>query len=77
MVDVLVGYDPKDPHTAAAAVAGPPLGGSYTTNLSETALSKARIGVLDSVFGLEPSSDCAGVNKVIRDTHSKFKAERL
>lgn len=73
MLDVLAGYDPKDPYTAAASIAGPPTDGSYAANLSETVLSNARIGVLNSVFGPESSPECASVNKVIRTTLSQFK----
>ena len=72
MLDILVGYDPNDPYTATAAIAGPPKGGSYAANLSETVLSKARIGVLNSVFGPESNSESASVNKVIRNALSQF-----
>ena len=73
MLDVLAGYDPKDPYAAAAWIAGPPTGGSYAANLSESVLSNARIGVLNSAFGPESSPECASVNKVIRTTLSQFK----
>jgi amidase len=72
MLDILAGYDPGDPYTAAAAVAGPPKGGSYAANLSEKVLSHARIGVLRSVFGPETDPECASVNKVIIDTLARF-----
>jgi Asp-tRNA(Asn)/Glu-tRNA(Gln) amidotransferase A subunit family amidase len=72
MLDVLAGYDPKDPYTATAAIAGLPKGGSYAANLSATVLSNARIGVLNSVFGPEWDAECASVNKVLRNALSKF-----
>ncbi|KUJ07451.1 amidase family protein [Mollisia scopiformis] len=72
MLDVLVGYDSKDTYTAAAAIAGPPRGGSYASNLSKYVLSRARIGVLNAVFG--EGEECAPVNQIIRDTLSKFTA---
>jgi Asp-tRNA(Asn)/Glu-tRNA(Gln) amidotransferase A subunit family amidase len=72
MLDVLVGYDPKDPYTAAATIAGPPVGGSYAANLYESVLSNARIGVLNAVFGPESDPGCANVNKVIRKALSQF-----
>ena len=72
MLDILAGYDPKDPYTATVAIAGPPQGGSYAANLSEAALSKARIGVLNSVFGSESNAECASVNRVIRSALSSF-----
>lgn len=71
MLDVMVGYDPKDAYTAPASVSGPPKGGSYAANLSESVLATARIGVLNSVFGPESDSECASVNNVIRNVLSK------
>lgn len=72
MLDILVGFDPKDSYTTAALIAGPPKGGSYAETLSEATLSKARIGVLNSVFGPESDAECANVNKVVRDALSHF-----
>ena len=72
MLDVLAGYDPKDPYTATAVITGHPAGGSYSAHLSETVLSRARIGVLNSVFGPESDAECASVNKVIRNALSQF-----
>ncbi len=72
MLDVLVGYDPADPYTAAVAISGPPRGGSYAANLTEATLSKARIGVLHSVFGSDEDLECAAVNRVIRGALAKF-----
>ncbi|KAH7381938.1 amidase [Cadophora sp. MPI-SDFR-AT-0126] len=66
MLDVMVGYDAKDPYTASAVVAGPPQGGSYSSNLSEVALSQFRIGVLKSGFGHEHLAECTSVNDVVR-----------
>jgi amidase len=74
MLDILAGYDPADPYTATAAVAGPPKDGSYAANLSEQVLSHARIGVLHSVFGADTDPDSSSVNKVIRNTLAKFPA---
>lgn len=70
MLDVLAGYDPKDNYTATATIAGPPKDGSYASNLSGAALSKARIGVLNSAFG--HGDECEPVNRIIRDTLAKF-----
>jgi amidase len=64
VLDAIVGYDPKDPYTAAFAVAGHQ--GSYTKNLDAGALKGARIGVLKEAFGSDSDPDCAEVNKVIR-----------
>lgn len=72
MLDVLAGYDPKDPYTATAAIAGRPEGGSYAANLSENVLSNARIGILHSAFGPESDGECASVNQVIRGALAQF-----
>lgn len=75
MLDVLAGYDAKDPFTATAVIAGPPRGGSYASNLSTEHLAKARLGVLNSVFGPDSDPECAAVNAVIRSTLAKFPSE--
>ncbi len=64
VLDAIVGYDPKDPYTAAFAIAGHK--GSYTQNLNANGLKGARIGVLKEAFGSDSDPDCAEVNKVIR-----------
>ena len=64
VLDAIVGYDPKDPYTAAYAIAGHK--GSYTQNLDADGLKGARIGVLKEAFGSDGDADCAEVNKVIR-----------
>lgn len=74
MLDVLVGYNPADTYTAAAVVAGPPIGGSYAANLASGQLSRSRIGVLRSVFGDEKDPECAKVNAVIRNTLTKLQS---
>jgi amidase len=74
MLDVLVGYDPADPFTAAAVIAGSPKGGSYASNLSSDRISKARIGVLHGVFGDENDTECASVNRVIMSALTKLKS---
>ncbi len=64
VLDAIVGYDPKDPYTAAFAIAGHK--GSYTQNLDANGLKGARIGVLKEAFGSDGDPDCAEVNKVVR-----------
>ena len=64
VLDAIVGYDPKDPYTAAFAIAGHK--GSYTQNLDANGLKGTRIGVLKEAFGSDSDPDCAEVNKVIR-----------
>jgi len=72
MLDIMVGYDTKDPYTASVKVAGPPRGGSYASNLSDVPLTKCRIGVLNSVFGREHSAECNSVNDVVRESLSRI-----
>lgn len=72
MLDILAGYDAKDSFTATAVIAGAPKDGSYAANLSTEVLAKARIGVLNSVFGSDSNPEFAAVNTVIRSALSKF-----
>lgn len=72
MLDVLAGYDPKEPYTANLGTANPPKGGSYAANLSENVLAKARIGRLHAVWGDPSDNECASVNKVVDAALSKF-----
>lgn len=74
MLDVMVGCDPKDPHTDAAAIAGPPRGGSYAANFSPQVLTSSRIGVLHSVFGSDADPECASVNAAVRSALAQFSA---
>lgn len=62
LLDVLVGYDPEDPYTAAAIIAGPP---NYVARLDKNALDGKRIGVLRSAFGDPSNPDAACVNVVV------------
>lgn len=72
VLDAIVGYDPKDPYTAAYLIAGHK--GSYTQNLDAKGLEGARIGVLAEAFGSEDDPDCAEVNRVIRVAIESIKA---
>lgn len=71
VLDAIVGYDPKDPYTAAYLIAGHK--GSYTQNLDAKGLRGARIGVLKEAFGSDSDADCAEVNKVIRGAIESMK----
>jgi Asp-tRNA(Asn)/Glu-tRNA(Gln) amidotransferase A subunit family amidase len=63
LLDVLVGYDPDDPLTAA--VAGSPHVGNYAAGLQVAGLEGVRIGVLREAFG-DPTHVGAGeVNAVV------------
>jgi len=63
LLDVLVGYDPEDPFTAASALARD--GGSYADSLGEDSLRGARIGVLREAFGPDEDADSGAVNQVV------------
>ena len=64
LLDALVGYDPKDPYTAAYAIAGHK--GSYTRHLDRDGLKGARIGVLTQAFGSDDDPDAGQVNALVR-----------
>jgi Asp-tRNA(Asn)/Glu-tRNA(Gln) amidotransferase A subunit family amidase len=71
LLDVLVGYDPKDPYTTAFAIAGHKH--SYTDSLDADGLKGARIGVLTEAFGSDADPDCAEVNAVVRAAIATMK----
>jgi Asp-tRNA(Asn)/Glu-tRNA(Gln) amidotransferase A subunit family amidase len=71
LLDVLVGYDPLDPYTAAAAMASD--AGRYEAQLELGRLDGVRIGVLAQGFGgSDPSS--AQVDAVVRATLDRLAA---
>ncbi len=63
LLDVLVGYDPEDPFTAAATLARD--AGGYAAKLAEGSLRGARIGVLRDAFGADDDPDSGRVNRVV------------
>ena len=63
LLDVMVGYDPADPFTAAATLARD--AGSYADGLSEGSLTGARIGVVREAFGPDDDPDSGQVNRVV------------
>jgi amidase len=65
LLDVLVGYDPDDPFTAAATLARD--AGSYARGLSEGSLRGARIGVVREAFGPGDDPDSGQVNRVVEE----------
>lgn len=68
LLDVLAGFDERDPYTATAVISGPPKGGSYAANLSVDKIKSARLGILEGTLGPESDPACHSVNKVINDT---------
>jgi Asp-tRNA(Asn)/Glu-tRNA(Gln) amidotransferase A subunit family amidase len=69
LLDVMVGYDPKDPITAFG-VGKPPA--SYATGLKANALKGARIGVITNLQGKEERH--AEVNKVMEQVVKTMEA---
>src|SRR6476660_4821824 len=63
LLDALVGYDERDPYTAAYAIAGHK--GSYTQLLNKDGLKGIRLGVLKEAFGDDSDLESKEVNKLI------------
>jgi amidase len=72
LLDVLVGYDPEDPFTAAVTLARE--AGSYADNLGEEDLRGAKIGILRDVFGADDDPDSSQVNGVVREAIEAMRA---
>lgn len=77
MLDCLVGFDPNDEWTAVAVTSGTPQGGSYAANLDPAAITRARVGVIQSLFGSDSDAACASVNHVIRKAMEKLAANGM
>ena len=65
VMDVLVGYDPADPYSAAHAVARRER--SYVAELVPDGLRGARVGLVTNALGSEDDAGMAAVNAVVRD----------
>jgi Asp-tRNA(Asn)/Glu-tRNA(Gln) amidotransferase A subunit family amidase len=65
LLDVMVGYDPADPFTAAATLARD--AGNYADGLSEGSLRGVRIGVVREAFGPDDDPDSGQVNRVVEE----------
>ncbi|KAF8848308.1 amidase signature enzyme [Acephala macrosclerotiorum] len=74
MLDCLVGFDPKDEWTAAAITASKPKGGSYAAQLDPKAITKAKMGVISSLFGPHSDPACKAVNSVVAKACSTLEA---
>ena len=72
LLDALAGYDPKDPYTAAYAIAGHT--GSYTRHLDRDGLKGARIGVLTQAFASDTGPEAAQVNALVRAAIKRMEA---
>lgn len=72
LLDVLVGYDPKDEFTYAATLT--PDAGNYEQLLDQATLKNARIGVLKQAFG--PDDDYSKpVNTVVRSLIEQLEGQ--
>jgi Asp-tRNA(Asn)/Glu-tRNA(Gln) amidotransferase A subunit family amidase len=72
LLDVIVGYDPRDPFTVTASAA--PRIGSYAEAVeAQTPLSSWRIGVLETGFGSDANPDAEPVNRVVRAAISRLR----
>lgn len=63
LLDVMVGFDAKDPFTAAARIARHE--GSFAAGLETATLSGKRLGVLRAAFGDADDAEAARVNAVV------------
>jgi amidase len=70
LLDVMAGFDPDDPITAAGVGHQPP---TYTAFLDANGLRAARIGVLREYFGTEPVH--AEVNRVMAQAIASLRAQ--
>ena len=70
VLDVVVGYDPADPQTAASVGNIPK---NYTDSLQLTALRGARIGLLTDLLGTDPED--AEVATVVRSAAGEMKGQ--
>src|ERR1700716_2131785 len=70
LLDVMVGYDPKDPITAFGVGRTP---ASYAAALNANALKGARIGVMSNLYGKEERH--AEVNKVMEQVIKTMEAK--
>ena len=62
LLNVIAGFDPKDPFTAAAIIAGPQ---DYSAGLDNGALAGKTIGVIREVFGDNKDPESAAVNQLM------------
>ena len=71
LLQVIVGFDPEDPYTATAVIAGET---DYVAGLHKDALSGKTIGVVRSVFGSASDPEAAVVNAVMEEALDALSA---
>jgi Asp-tRNA(Asn)/Glu-tRNA(Gln) amidotransferase A subunit family amidase len=64
LLDALVGYDERDPYTAAYVIAGSPK--SFAESLDKDGLKGVKIGILTDAFGDDSDPESREVNKLVR-----------
>ncbi|KAI0139010.1 amidase signature enzyme [Hypoxylon sp. NC0597] len=79
MLDCMVGFDPRDEFTGAAATAaalGLPKGGSYAAFLQSGVdeIKRAKIGIIRQKFGPDSDPYCRAVNKVVSAAIDKLRS---
>lgn len=74
LLQVVAGFDPEDPYTATAVVAGKT---DYVACLDRDALSGRTVGVLRTAFGDSSDPDAAVVNAVIEDALGALRGASL
>ncbi len=71
VLNAIAGFDPADPFTATAAIAGRV---DYTARLSPGALAGRTVGVLREAFGADSDSEAAPVNAVMAGALTALEA---
>lgn len=71
LLEVLAGFDPADPYTATAVIAGEV---KYSEQLDKAALSGTRIGVVREVFGDASDPQAGQVNVIIEEALAAMAA---
>jgi amidase len=64
VMDVLAGYDPADPYSAANAIGRRER--SYTAELAADGLRDARVGLVTNALGADENPEMAAVNAIVR-----------
>jgi len=71
LLNVIAGFDAKDPFTATASIAGPQ---DYLAGLDAQALAGKTIGVIREVFGADTDEESAAVNQLMEQALSDIRA---
>lgn len=72
MLDVLVGYDPGDPYSAAATIGDRE--GSFLSAVGDRSPVGVRLGLVTNALGSDEDADAAAVNGIVRATVERLRA---